>query len=66
MENKLFWVPQLVHRDEDKQKCHIISGLETENGDSMEWKIQRHFTYHMLHTDPWPLFTQREGKTATT
>ena len=60
MENKLLWVPQLVHRDHDKQKCHNIAGLEAENGDSTEWKIQKgtspttyrvQFLGHSLHKE---------------
>lgn len=63
MENKLFWVPHLVHRDEDKQKCHIIGGLETENGDSIEWKI--HLPLHLPHTvhrSLATLYTKRRGE----
>lgn len=36
MENKLLWVPQLVHREQDKKKYHIIAGVEAENKDNME------------------------------
>lgn len=68
MENKLLWVPQLAHRDKDKQKCHTTADLEAENGDSTEWKIHK-------GTSPMTccvyslaaLYTKRkEGKTATT
>lgn len=41
MKNKLFWVPEVVHRDQDNQKCHMIVSLEAENGDSMEWKTHK-------------------------
>lgn len=66
MENKLLCVPQLVHRDQDHEKGHMIVSLEAENGDSMEWKTQKGTSPTKTTTEHIvPLHKDIKGKTVT-